>query len=914
MTNGGLLCLSRRKWEDDINEYIRSFLGRIREKLQLVRRKPGILIAWLMFALVATVIGWSILFANLRKAHLAVEQRALFQASALARTHADRLARIIELLDQITLHVRMEWELAGGKLRLEKMKEAGLFPPTSRYYVTIVNREGAPITSSLKNFTPVFLGDRQYFNIQKNATADLLNISPPTFGQMSGINILHFSRRLTDTHGAFDGIVMVSVAMNLFTATYDRTVLGRNGLLGFVSDDHAIEVVRIGDSVIPPEMASISLVPDFSSPSGSALVNGATSFADKRGRYLGWQHVTGYPIIALTGLDEADTLLDYQTGREATIFYATWTTVALALLTIVAVLITIEMRWRKYRLRLTQATYRLATEEGSEGFYIVEPICDRHSRITDFKVIDCNQQGAEFFNLQQQELKGRTVSSFNVHPDVAVFTYSLMNAWSTGEYENELDVPKQSPFALRWAHLKIIRSGGYLAVRLRDISGPKAHVNELKRRGDEDVLTGLPNRHWVQGYLPEAINHAREANESLALLFIDLDGFKKVNDTSGHAAGDKLLQHAGERLREAVRPEDKVVRFGGDEFVLIIENIKHRMDATHVAERVQQAFEQPFRLSEGVHSVGTSIGIALFPTDDQEAASLLEKADIAMYSVKLNGKGGYQFYEAKFYTALRARLDKEAELRDAISRDEFVMYYQPRVDVATGATVSLEALIRWEHPSKGLLEPFDFIPLAEDTGLIVGIGELVIDKVCAQLACWSRQGTNLIPVSVNVSPRQFNNANVADLVVSALARHAVPAHLIELEITESSMVAEGAEILKTLAALQKRGIKILVDDFGTGYSSLSQLHRLNFDVLKVDQSFTAAIETSDEGQVFYTAIVTMAHALGMRVVAEGVETQTQMEILTSLHCDEVQGFYISKPLPASEKQAILPKWRFPTTK
>ncbi|RYZ78984.1 MAG: GGDEF domain-containing protein, partial [Proteobacteria bacterium] len=315
--------------------------------------------------------------------------------------------------------------------------------------------------------------------------------------------------------------------------------------------------------------------------------------------------------------------------------------------------------------------------------------------------------------------------------------------------------------------------------------------------------------------------------------------------------------------------------------------------------------------SEGVHAVGTSIGIAIFPTDGQDAFALLEKADIAMYSVKTNGKCGYQFYEEKFYNALRERLTKETELRQAIARDEFVVYYQPRVDLLTGAVVSLEALVRWQHRTEGLLEPAKFIQLAEETGLIIDIGELVINKVCAQLAYWDRQPTQIVPVSVNVSPRQINNADVVDILSAALARHAVPAYLIELEITESSMVAEGSEILKTLSTLQSEGIKILVDDFGTGYSSLSQLHRLNFDILKVDKTFTAEIESSAEGRVFFTAIVTMAHALHMRVVAEGVETYQQITILRELQCDEIQGFYISRPLPPGEIQLVLAKQAFP---
>ena len=245
-------------------------------------------------------------------------------------------------------------------------------------------------------------------------------------------------------------------------------------------------------------------------------------------------------------------------------------------------------------------------------------------------------------------------------------------------------------------------------------------------------------------------------------------------------------------------------------------------------------------------------------------------------------------------------------------RDEFVMMYQPRVDLLSGVTLSMEALVRWQNPTRGLLEPAEFIPLAEETGMVIELGTLVVEKVCAQIARWSETGGALVPVSINVSPQQFSNIDVGSMLASALARHKVAPELIELEITESSVMDQDAEVARTLALLQKQGIKILVDDFGTGYSSLSQLHRLDFDVLKVDKAFTANIETSNEGIVFFTAIITMAHALGMRVVAEGVENLAQVRLLRSLDCDEVQGYYISEPLGAGDSQPVLPPCSFPT--
>jgi diguanylate cyclase len=881
------------------------------EKLNFVRRTPSIFMAWLLFSLAVALIGWGVLFANLKEARRTVESQALQEANALARTHADRLARSLNSIDQITRHVRLEWQLAGGALKLEKLKDEGLFPSPSLYYVTLVDRDGMPVSSTAPDFLRIPLADREFFLAQRDATADLLTITPPLFGPIAQHNVLQVSRRLADADGVFGGIVLVSVAIEFFTENYDPTILGQQGLLGMISDDPAIEVTRIGKNMLPPELSAFSSSPQLSPASGSRLLR-AHALQDSRGRFLGWHPVPGYKLTALVGLDEADTLAQYYAGRHSATWYAMWASAALAFLTMTAIVLSAELAWRNHRLGLARATYRLATEEGSEGFYIVQPIRDYNGAVADFMVIDCNQQGAEFFNVRPQELIGKTVSSFRGDFDTGLFIGYLFQAMEDGAYESEIDVPANAPLRLRWGHLKIIRSGDNLAVRLRDISEAKAHMAELKRRGNEDVLTGLPNRHWIQAYLPQALRHAEETGKSLALLFVDLDGFKKVNDTGGHAAGDELLKHVAMRLQEAIRPHDKLVRFGGDEFVIIIESIEHRIDAAHVADRVQHAFRQTFRLSQGVYSVGTSIGIALFPTDGRDASALLEKADIAMYSVKTSGKGGYQFYEAKFYNALRERLDREAEIRRAIARREFVMVYQPRVDIASGLTLSLEALVRWEHPNRGLLEPREFIDLAEETGLIVGIGELVIDQVCAQLARWAEHGAELVPVSVNVSPQQFSNADVGSIVASALARHHVAPQLLELEITESSVMGEESMVSRTLAQLQKQGIKILVDDFGTGYSSLSQLHRLDFDVLKVDQTFTAGIETSAEGKVFFTAIVTMAHALGMRVVAEGVENVAQIKLLRTLHCDEVQGFYISRPLPAGDVQPVLPRCAFPT--
>jgi diguanylate cyclase (GGDEF)-like protein len=888
-----------------------------RKRFHFLRGNLRVLIAWPVLALVLSGVGWAALLLTLNEDRRDIENFALKQAAALSRSYADHLARAVETVDQIILHVKYEWNLTNGHLALETINEEGLFPPSSVFNVGIIDRNGTLITSTFRpaqhkqdnrNFA-----DRQHFLVHKIAVKDFLYVGTSTIGRYRHRSVIPFSRGLLDLQGNFGGIVLVSVIPEYFTADYDDTTLGENGFLGIAGTDNIIRVTRTGSTVHSPVAPALVSMPNFTSSGGSALLDGKTWFSDQRSRYVGWQTVKGYPLIALTGLDEHDTLSVYRANRAASIRQAIWATLALVAFTCIAMALSIRLAWRKYQLDLTQATYRMATEGGNEGFYIARPIRAADGAIVDFEIIDCNRRGAEFFNQLRQDLIGKRISTLYDGADLDRPMRHLCEAMETGFYENDVEVPSDAPFTSQWVHVKIARSGTDLAITLRDISDAKAHVAELERRGNEDALTGIPNRYWVQTYLPQAIQRAAANDSMLALLYVDLDGFKSINDTMGHPVGDELLRHAARRLKLAVRPHDHVVRLGGDEFVVIVDHIAHEHDAAHVAQRILDAFKEGFRLSQGIHSVGTSIGISIFPSDGTDAGTLLQNADIAMYSVKSGGKGNYRFYDPEFYETLRARLERELELRHAIEHDEFTLYYQPRVDISTGTTSSMEALVRWIHPSKGLIEPLDFIPLAEETGLILGLGELVIEKVCAQLAHWAETGQELVPVSVNVSPRQFNDADVAQIFSASLLRHGIDPRLIEIELTESSMMGESGHVANALAALQRMGIKLLVDDFGTGYSSLSQLQRMDFDVLKVDRAFTNEIEKTEQGKVFFTAIVTMAHALGMRVVAEGVENERQIKILKTLRCDEIQGFYISRPLPPSRTQPILPKWFFPST-
>ena len=443
---------------------------------------------------------------------------------------------------------------------------------------------------------------------------------------------------------------------------------------------------------------------------------------------------------------------------------------------------------------------------------------------------------------------------------------------------------------------------------MRDISEVKAHEQALADLANNDSLTKLPNRRWLMNFLPAAIRRAARGRGRLALFFIDLDNFKIVNDTLGHEAGDELLVQAASLIKGAVRSSDHVVRLGGDEFTVVLEQMEDPSDIARVADSILEALSRQLKLTNGAgHRVSASVGISVYPDHGDDADTLIKHADVAMYAAKSAGKGRYFFYEPKLSDALILRMNKELALRNAIENDEFIVHYQPRVDTKTGKLCSLEALVRWQHPERGLVMPAEFISLAEETGLIVQLGESVLRKVGEQISLWRSEGVRVVPVSVNVSPRQLQFGRTAACIADVLQSFNIESRLLEIEITESTMVDNTPIVLQELESIQKLGIRLMIDDFGTGYSSLAQLHRMDVDTLKVDQAFTQALSRGSEGELMYRAIVSMAAALKMCVVAEGVETLEQLRLLQAIGCDEVQGFIISRALPAADIMQLVSK-------
>ncbi|SHJ84335.1 PAS domain S-box-containing protein/diguanylate cyclase (GGDEF) domain-containing protein [Malonomonas rubra DSM 5091] len=448
----------------------------------------------------------------------------------------------------------------------------------------------------------------------------------------------------------------------------------------------------------------------------------------------------------------------------------------------------------------------------------------------------------------------------------------------------------------------------------RDITDRLSMEKDIAERDDQleflthhDPLTNLPNRLRANDRLRHAMDKSRRSATQIALLFLDLDRFKNFNDSLGHASGDEILCEVAERLRKQVRESDTIARLGGDEFLVILEELKDAVGAATLAQKIQGALTEPIRIGGQDLPLTVSIGISTYPGDASNAEELLKCAEVAMYRAKEQGRNSYQFYTPDMNAHSHERLLLEADLRKALEQNQLVLHYQPQYELASGRVVGVEALVRWQHPEKGLISPNDFIPLAEETGLIVPLGEWVLKTACQQAVSWQSGGLIDLKIAVNVSARQFRQSGFLDSVNRILNETGLPPRWLELEITESTVMKNVSGTIKIMNQLHRQGISLAIDDFGTGYSSLSYLKRFPLSKLKIDSSFIADITHSANDLSIAKSIVALAETMQMDVLAEGVERQEQQELLQKMGCGYGQGFLFSRPLPATELEPFLCK-------
>ncbi|HCY15138.1 MAG TPA: hypothetical protein DHV21_04035 [Curvibacter sp.] len=472
------------------------------------------------------------------------------------------------------------------------------------------------------------------------------------------------------------------------------------------------------------------------------------------------------------------------------------------------------------------------------------------------------------------------------------------------------------PGHLRWFSISgkpVFENGefrGYRGIGT-DITERKTSEHQIAFLAYHDALTGLPNRVLLEDRLQQAMAHADRSQTRLALLFLDLDNFKQINDSLGHATGDTLLQEVAVRLGECVRDTDTISRQGGDEFIILLSDLQDPDASLPVLAKIIGRLQDPFMADGNELSTSVSIGVAIYPTDGRDFESLRKKADMAMYRAKEAGRNTYRFFdEAMNFEAVEHLVIRNG-LRRALERDELVLHYQPQIDLVSGRIIGAEALIRWQHPELGLVSPARFIHIAEESGMIVPIGEWVLNTACRQAVAWQQAGLPELVVAVNLSAVQFRRGNVEQDVVSALERSGLAPTLLELELTESILIQNVEQVLATVKGLKRLGVKLSIDDFGTGYSSLSYLKRFDIDKLKIDQSFIRDLATDPDDAAIVHAIVQMAHSLNLQAIAEGVENAAMLQQLRDFGCDEAQGYYFARPMPAEEFERYLAGLQLP---
>ncbi|MCU7810513.1 MAG: EAL domain-containing protein, partial [Candidatus Thiodiazotropha sp. (ex Notomyrtea botanica)] len=481
-----------------------------------------------------------------------------------------------------------------------------------------------------------------------------------------------------------------------------------------------------------------------------------------------------------------------------------------------------------------------------------------------------------------------------------------LGQWS-GEIRNRR---KNGEVFTEWLSVKCVydKNGvitNYVSI-VTDISQLKEAEEKLRHLAHHDTLTDLPNRLFFQDRLDQALSHAARSGKRLGLLFLDLDNFKNVNDSLGHMVGDKLLNKVADRLPKSLRRHDVVARHGGDEFLVMIEDTEGPLELRHIADKIQESLRATLCIDGIEFNVSASIGISLFPENGQDRETLLRNADVAMYEAKRNGRNRVAFYTSELTDTVQARVSLEGDMRKALVNHEFILNYQPQFDTYTGLLIGAEVLVRWQHPVRGLIPPCEFISIAEETGLINELGCWITETACAQAEAWRKSGLQEFTLAINLSPHQLTDGCTCKLK-RMLDHTGFPARLLELEITESLLMESGCKAIEQLFDIKKMGVGLSMDDFGTGHSSMSQLKHLPIQKLKIDRSFIRDIPDDPNDAAITRSIIALGHAMDLKVLAEGVETEKQRDFLKKENCDALQGYYLGRPVTADVFETLLKK-------
>ena len=871
------------------------------ERLKGRPRKRAVLARWLrrgletyialpLFAVVLLAAIWLLTFRMIAADGAAANHAALESVHEMADTYEAQLGRNLNGIDQTLKILKFAVEINGASGALRMLSANGLLPSGMVFIVSIAD-SGGRIVAGSPGAPHSNVAGQAYFDYHRQKSGDRPFVSRTAGDADKPQAHLHFTRRIDDADGQFAGVAIIEADPAYFTSGYERSRQGARGVLGVFGDDGVFRALRVGDKISWGQQAGL--------PAGaSAHATGASASAwDGRQRYSEVRPMRGFPLSAVIALDRDEQFIAVERQRRNWLWAAGGASVLLVLIVALVCVVSWQLTRTERRIRRAQETFAAAAEASLDAFFVMRSVLDADGAISDFLIEATNDRAEHLTGLPRRTLEGgyllRLMPSYR---DNGIFDDMVKAALLGGMREAEWRGGTSLTLDT-WMHRQVVAVEGGVVAIVRDITERKRAEERIAHMAHHDALTGLPNRSLIGDRLDQAILHAQRKRRCVAVAFIDLDGFKLVNDGLGHNAGDELLKIVGARMQECLRADDTLGRFGGDEFVVILSDLADdALAVTPVLEKIRLAVRQPVQVEGQQVQVSCSMGVVMYPRDGADPATLMMNADAAMYRAKELGNNNFQFYTSAMNASVEHKLVLLEGLRGALELNQFSLLYQPKVDLRSGLIFGVEALIRWRHPEHGMVSPLRFIGLAEESGLIVAIGDWVMRTACRQNMAWRAAGLTPLSVSVNVSPRQFEEHQMVERVALALADSGLDPASLELEVTESLIMRDLAQSVGKMRELKAMGVALSIDDFGTGYSSLSALKSFPISSLKIDKSFVSELADNQDDQAIAMAVISLGHKLNLRVIAEGVETEQQVRFLRENDCDEMQGYLFSPPV------------------
>lgn len=810
--------------------------------------------------------------------------------------------RTIENVDQALMLIKHNAEQPDHHFSIQSLAAQGLIDETLYHNLVIIDEHGNLVQGTTAPTTAVNFSDRAYFKAIQEQKSDSMLIGEPIMGRITGHWAIPMIRRINKPDGSFGGIAYAGVSPESLTGFYRKTALEGRDSLTLIGMDGIVRARQSGG--VTSYGQNMSAQPFFAriatSSAGSFIGDG--KFDGVR-RFVSYRALKNYPLAVLIGTDYDAVMADTNLRRAQYLFGAGIFTLCVLIFCVVIV---------RFLRNQCNSVVKLADSELHLRATFCQPAVGICHIAPNGDIFEVNDKLCAIAGYRPDELVGMNIRQIVPAEDLHDFQGDshAQEAEQTGLYSREHRIVQKCG-ALCWVNrgLSPVRDAfgsiRYYIVFLQDITERKTAESQLEHQANFDRLTELPNRVLFHDRLGQALNQSLRHQRLIGVLFFDLDRFKVINDTLGHVKGDQLLRLVAHRLCNCVRTGDTVSRLGGDEFAIVLTSLHRPEDAATVSRKIVLAMHDPFEIDGREVFVTASVGVACSPHDGVDADALMRNADTALFRAKAAGRDNYHLYTADMNAKALQYMEMENGLHQALLKNEFVIFFQPKANLSDQRIVAAEALLRWQRPGVGLVSPAEFIPILEETGMIVPVGAWVLQEACRQIRTWLDNGVQVVPIAVNLSAKQFQHQDIAGLVADALREHAIPASLLELEITESAAMHSAEATIVKLRELKALGVTISIDDFGTGYSSLAYLKRFPVDTLKIDRSFVIGLPGDTDDAAIARAIVNLAHSLRLKVIAEGVENQEQQQFLAGLDCDQMQGYLLSPPVPANEFAALL---------